>query len=243
MWALFKHDFRQYFNSPLGYVLLGIFFSVNGLFLWIFSGNFNLIEAGFGDLSLFFELNPWLLLVFVPALSMKSFADEIKRGTLEIILTKPIAKTAIIAGKYFAIIALIVLALSIAVFYALLLSPYLLEGHAWDWGIFWGSLTGLFLLAACFAAIGLWASTLVDNAFTAFLIALFVGLFLYYGWAQVATLISDFFLYSQLNYVALQHHYSILGKGVIPFSSVLYFAIHTLLFLYLTFYNLQKRTQ
>jgi len=92
MWALFKHDFRQYFNSPLGYVLLGIFFSVNGLFLWIFSGIFNLIEAGFGDLSLFFELNPWLLLVFVPALSMKSFADEIKRGTLEIILTNPLEK-------------------------------------------------------------------------------------------------------------------------------------------------------
>ena len=208
-------------------------------FFW----NFQSYRSGFWRFKFVLRTQSLVVIGVCSSAKHEIFRRRNKARNLRNYFDQPIGKTAIIAGKYFAILALIVLALSIAVFYALLLSPYLLEEHAWDWGIFWGSLTGLFLLAACFAATGLWASTLVDNAFTAFLIALFVGLFQYYGWAQVAALIPDFFWYSQLNYVALQHHYSILGKGVIPFNSVLYFATHTLLFLYLTFYNLQKRTQ
>lgn len=243
MWALFKHEFSTYFNHPLGYVLLGSFSLLNGLFLWVFKGSFNLFDAGFGDLNLFFELNPWLLLVLVPALSMKTFADEIKRGTLELLLTKPLSKIELIAAKYSAVLILISLALLLSFFYAQLLIPFLNETSVWDWGVFWGSFAGLFALAASFAAIGIWASTLVDSAFTAFLIALFVGLFQYYGWGELAQLFTDYNWYAAIDYMSLQHHYSTLNKGVLPLNSLFFLILHSGIFLYGTLINLQNRTQ
>ena len=119
MWSIFKRELHAFFYTPVGYSLWGTFLLINGLFLWVFPSNFNLLDAGFGDLNLFFELNPWLLIFLLPAMGMKSFSEEIKLGTLELLLTKPLSMVQLIVAKFSALAVLITLTLSVAVFYLL----------------------------------------------------------------------------------------------------------------------------
>ena len=181
MWTIFKREFASMFYSPLGYSLLGSFLLFNGLLLWVFPSAWNILDTGFGDLNLFFELNPWLLIFLLPALGMKSFSEEIKLGTLELLLTKPLAKIELILGKFFAIMFLLLLGLSVSLLYLYLISNVLLPNQHIDYGVYIGSLVGLILLSMALAAISLWASTLVDSPFSSFLIAVFVSVFHFYG--------------------------------------------------------------
>ena len=185
MWPIYQREIQSFFYTPLGYVLLATFLLLNGLLLWIFPSSWNVLEAGFGDINLFFELNPWLFIFLLPALGMKSFSEEIKAGTIELLLTKPIGIPTLIAGKFLALMSILLIALSISFFYFLQLEPLLLENNSLDWGVFYGSFLGLFLLASSLAAISLWASTLVESAFSAFLIAVFIGVFHFYAFVAV----------------------------------------------------------
>ena len=121
MWTIFKRELASLFNSPLGYSLLGSFLLFNGLLLWIFPSAWNILAAGFGDVNLFFELNPWLLIFLLPALGMKSFSEEIKLGTLELLFTKPLAKTELILGKFLAILFTLSIGLSVSLLYLYLI--------------------------------------------------------------------------------------------------------------------------
>ena len=138
MWSIWKNELYSFFASPLGYALIGTFFVLNCLFLWFFDTSFNLINAGFGDVSLFFELNPWLLLLFIPALGMNVFSEEIRTGTLELLYTKPLALSSIVLGKFFALLSLLTLSLLVGVFYLMLLETALYQDHQLDWGVFSG---------------------------------------------------------------------------------------------------------
>ena len=132
MWSIWKNELYSFFASPLGNALIGTFFVLNGLFLWFFDTSFNLINAGFGDVSLFFELNPWLLLLFIPALGMNVFSEEIRTGTLELLYTKPLALSSIVLGKFFALLSLLTLSLLVGVFYLTLLETALYQDHQLD---------------------------------------------------------------------------------------------------------------
>lgn len=243
MWTIYKRELQSFFYTPLGYVLLATFLLLNGLLLWIFPSSWNVLSAGFGDLNLFFELNPWLFIFLLPAMGMKSFSEEIKSGTLELLLTKPIGIQTLIAGKFFALLTLLLIALSVSLFYILQLDGLLMENNALDWGVFYGSFTGLFLLAASLAAISLMASTLVESAFSAFLIAVFISLFHFYGWNQLADLFTDYSTYTALKNIGLQYHYGELNKGIIRFTNVCYLLMQTLFFLYWTALNIKSRCQ
>lgn len=243
MWIIFKRDLASLFNSPLGYSLLGSFLLLNGLLLWVFPSAWNILDAGFGDLNLFFELNPWLLIFLLPALGMKSFSEEIKLGTLELLLTKPLAKIELILGKFFAVMFLLLLGLSVSLLYLYLIKNALLPNQYIDYGVYVGSFIGLLLLAMSLAAISLWASTLVDSPFSAFLIAVFVGVFYFYGWQQLGLLFSDFYTYTLVKSISFQYHYAELNKGVLRLSNMLYFCLQTAFFLYWTYLNLEKRSR
>lgn len=243
MWAIVKREWVNFFWTLPGYVLLGTFFILNGLVLWIFPTPYNLFDAGFGDLYLFFELNPWILIFFLPVLGMKSFADEIRSGTLHLLLSKPVSKTALVMGKYIALMCILFVGLSVAFFYLYLIDYLLMDDQSIDWGVFLGSFLGLFLLAATLASISLWASTLVSSPFTAFFIAFFVGLFHYYGWQQLGLLFTDYTLYEGISALALQQHYTALNQGVIRLSNLFYLLGQTVLFLYGSVSNLTKYTQ
>lgn len=243
MWGIYRREINSFFHTPLGYTLLGTFAVLNGLLLWVFPSNFNILEAGFGDINLFFELNPWLFIFLIPALGMKSFSEEIKLGTLALLLSKPIGNTSIILGKYFALLTLVIISLGFSLIYLLLLRNNLMPLHVIDYGVYIGSLTGLFLLAMAFAAISLWASTLIDSSFSAFLIAVFICLFNFYGWQQVAFFFDDFAVYNFIKSISLQYHYGELSKGIIRMSNVFYTLGLASFFLYWTNLNLKKRAQ
>ncbi|MBT8274450.1 MAG: ABC transporter permease, partial [Bacteroidia bacterium] len=118
MIALIKKEINAFFSSPIGYLVIGIFLILNGLFLWLFKGEFNILDNGFADLSSFFSLAPWILLILVPALCMRSFSEERKQGTLELLLTKPLSLKQIVLGKYFGVLVLLILALLPTLLYA-----------------------------------------------------------------------------------------------------------------------------
>jgi ABC-2 type transport system permease protein len=211
--------------------------------LWIFSSNWNVLDAGFGDINLFFELNPWLFIFLLPALGMKSFSEEFKVGTIELLLTKPIGIPSLIAGKFLALMSILLIALSVSFFYFLQLNHLLLENNTLDWGVFYGSFLGLFFLVKTLAAISLWASTMVESAFSAFLIALFISIFHFYGWNQIADLLTNFDLYTLLKSIGLQYHYGELNKGIIRLSNVIYLVLQTLFFLFWTMLNIKNKCQ
>jgi len=100
MLAILKKEFNSFFSSPIGFLVIGVFLIVNGLFLWLFKSDFNILDFGFADLSPFFTLAPWVLLFLIPAVTMRSFSDEKKQGTLELLLTKPISNLKIVLGKF-----------------------------------------------------------------------------------------------------------------------------------------------
>lgn len=240
MWPIYQRELRSFFYTPLGYLLLSLFFVANGLILWVFDSQWNIFSASYGDLNLFFELNPWLLIILVPAMGMKSFSEEQKRGTLEILLSKPYSQTTLLAGKYLAQLTLLLLALLSTLIYLYLVDQMLLDNHTIDWGVFIGSFLGLFFLLTTFCAISLWSSTLVDSSISAFLIAFFVSVFHFYGWNQLAFAFSDFDTYEFFKSMALQTHYSELNKGIIRLSNMVYLLGQSLFFLYWSSLNLTK---
>ena len=124
MFAILKKEINTFFASPIGYLVIAVFLLLNGLFLWLFKGDFNVLDNGFADLSTFFLLAPWILIFLVPAVTMRSFADEKKQGTLELLLTKPISHLNIVLGKYLGSFVLIVIALIPTVLYILLIAFY-----------------------------------------------------------------------------------------------------------------------
>ena len=243
MWPIYQRELQSFFYSPLGYVILATFLLLNGLLLWIFPSSWNVLETGFGDINLFFELNPWLFIFLFPALGMKSFSEEFKAGTIELLLTKPIGILTLIAGKFLALMSILLIALSVSFFYFLQLDHLLLENNSLDWGVFYGSFLGLFLLASSIASISIWASTLVESAFSAFLIALFISIFHFYGWNQISDLFTNFDLHTLLKSIGLQYHYGELNKGIIRLSNVIYLLLQTLFFIFWTMLNIKNKCQ
>lgn len=240
MWSIWRNEIYTFFTSPLGYALVGTFFLLNGLFLWFFSSPFNLIEAGFGDLTLFFEFNPWLLLLIIPALGMNAFSEEIRTDTIVLLYTKPLALSSIVLGKFFALLSVISLSLLVSVFYLKLMDGVLYPQHQIDWGVFWGAWVGLWLLAATYIAITLFCSTLIRNQIAAFFMGVSLCLMHYYGWNQLALLTLDYELYNFIQSLGLQQHYLELSNGVIKLDDVTYFLGQNFLFLFVAQLNLKR---
>lgn len=240
MWSIWKNEIYTFFTSSLGYALMGTFFLINGLFLWFFNSPFNLIDAGFGDLNLFFELNPWLLLLFIPALGMNVFSEEIRTGTIVLLFTKPLALSSIVLGKFFALLSVLSLSLLVSLFYLQLLDTALLPQHQIDWGVFFGAWIGLWLLAATYISITMFCSSLIQNQIAAFLFGLSLCLIHYYGWSQLALLSLDYEVYNFIEALGLQYHYEELSKGVVKTQDLMYFLGQNIIFLYAANLNLKR---
>src|SRR5690606_30245484 len=181
MFAILNKEINSFFASPIGYLVIAVFLLLNGLFLWLFKGDFNILDSGFADLSTFFLLSPWILIFLIPAVTMRSFSDEKKQGTLELLLTKPISTLQIVLGKYFGAFILIVIALLPTLLYVFTISKLgAIEGNL-DVGSVMGSYFGLLFLVAAYTSIGIFASTLSDNQIVAFIIAVFICFFFYFG--------------------------------------------------------------
>src|SRR5574343_1724427 len=160
MKALLLREIKSFFGSPIGYLVIAIFLLLNGLFLWVFEGEFNILNSGFADMSPFFKLAPWILIFLIPAVTMRSFSDEKKQGTIELLFTKPLSNWDIVNGKFLGALVLIILAIVPTIIYVLTISHFGNPQGNIDMGSKLGSYFGLLFLIASYTAIGIFASTL-----------------------------------------------------------------------------------
>lgn len=230
MLAILRKEITSFFASPIGYLVIAVFLVLNGLFLWLFKGEFNILNNGFADLSSFFLLAPWIFIFLIPAVTMRSFSDEKKQGTLELLLTKPISLFKIVLGKYLGAIVLILLALLPSLLYVY--TVYQLGNPVGniDFGSTLGSYIGLLLLAATYTAIGVFSSSISDNQIVAFIIAVFLCFLFYIGFEGIADFISSTFI----EQLGISSHYKSISRGVIDTRDIIYFLSVILLFILLT---------
>ncbi|NJX16294.1 gliding motility-associated ABC transporter permease subunit GldF [Tamlana crocina] len=230
MLAILKKEINSFFASPIGYLVIAIFLTLNGLFLWLFKGEFNILNYGFADLSVFFLLSPWILLFLIPAVTMRCFSDEKKQGTLELLLTKPISVFHIVLGKYFGAFILIIIALIPTLLYVYTVYQMGNPVGNLDMGSTIGSYFGLLFLVAAYTSVGVFTSTLSDNQIVAFILAVFICFIFYIGLEGVADFTSSNFI----EQLGMNAHYKSMSRGVLDTRDIVYFLSITLFFLILT---------
>jgi len=238
MKAILLREIKSFFGSPIGYMVVAIFLILNGLFLWVFEGDFNILNSGFADLNPFFTLTPWILIFLIPAVTMRSFSDEKKQGTIELLLTKPLTSWQIVNGKFIGAFVLIIIALIPTLVYVFVISNYGSPAGSFDLGSTIGSYFGLLFLIASYTSIGLFTSTLSENQIVAFIIAVFLCFLFYFGFEGISTFAASFsdFVAS----LGMDYHYKSISRGVIDTRDVLYFISVTVLFLAATVYQLKS---
>jgi len=234
MFAIYRKEIQQFFSSLIGYIAIIVFLLVLGLFMFIFPDT-SILEFGYATLDSFFTIAPYIFIFLIPAITMRSFAEEINTGTIELLSTRPVTELQIILGKYFAAVTLVFIAIipTFVYFFTLymLASPV---GNV-DVGGILGSYFGLFFLGAVFVAIGIFCSSITSNQIVAFIVGVFLCFFLYlaFGYmSQFATIIgkADYLVES----LGLSAHYDAMGKGVIDTRDVVYFLSVISIFLLLT---------
>ena len=239
MWSVCKKELRQFFSSLTGYIAIIVFLIVNGLMLFVFEDN--IFDFGYATLDQFFQLAPWVLLLLIPAITMRSFAEEFKTGTYEILQTRPLSRWQIVTGKYFGALLVVIIALIPTIIYFFSVQS-LASGAGMDTGATIGAYIGLFFLAAVFTAIGICASSFTQNAVVAFIVALVACALLYYGFNAISGLAAD---WGGLDYyiemIGIDFHYRSISRGVIDTRDIIYFVSVILAVLAITNRNLIKR--
>jgi len=232
MRALFLKEIQSFLSSIIGYIFMLIFLVTCWLFLWVVSDYFNLLEGGVSDLIPFFNLAPLILLILIPAITMRSFAEEKRSGTIELLYTRPITDLKILLAKYIAGVSLVILALlPTLVFY---ISMHYLGDPVGviDDGAAITSYLGLILLGASFVAIGIFCSTITNNQIVAFIISMFICWFLFSGLSMLGSYATFAGFDSIIKYAGMDYHYDSIKKGVLVFSDVFYFLSIIFLFLF-----------
>jgi ABC-2 type transport system permease protein len=241
MFTLLKKEVNAFLNSLIGYIVLVVFLLVNGLFMWVFPLDFNVLEYGYANIDGLFLLAPFVFLFLIPAITMRSFADEKKSGTIELLLTRPITDFQIILAKYLAGVVLVVLALLPTLIY--FYSAYQLgypKGNI-DMGGTWGSFIGLLFLGSSFVAIGLFASSLTDNQIISFIVGAVLCAFTYIGFELIygLSLFGSIDLF--IKTLGINAHYAAMSRGMIDTRDVVYFISLIGLFLLFTKLSLESR--
>jgi len=240
MWAVCKKELGQYFSSLTAYIAIVVFLLLNGLFLFVFPDT-NVFDYGYATLEKFFELAPWILLLLVPAITMRSFSDEFRAGTFEILRTRPITSWQVLLGKYFGSLVVVLCSLLPTILYVFTIQTLSSEGGI-DTGGTIGSYFGLVFLAAAFTAIGICCSSFSNNAVIAFLIAAFVCFIMYNAFnavSRIPSFVSGADYYIEM--LGIDFHYRSISRGVVDSRDLIYFLSLIVLFLFITNRNLQKR--
>lgn len=240
MRALIFKEVRGFAASLIGAITITVFLLLTGLFLWVFPQN--ILEMGYADLGPLFSIAPWVFLFLLPAVTMRSFSEERRTGTIELLLTKPLTEMQVVLGKYAAAIALLLLALVPTLVYYVSISELAMPKGNVDSGATWGSYIGLLMLGGCFAAIGLFASSITENQIVAFLTAVFLCFFLFTGFDFIASYEAFGALEGPLKAVGIQDHYRSISRGVVDLRDMLYFLGVIAIFLLFTRTALQSRT-
>lgn len=240
MWSICKKEINQFFSNLTGYIAIILFLLVSGIFLFVLQDS-SLFEYGYASLDKFFSLAPWILLFLAPAITMRSFSDEFKTGTFEILKTKPLSAWQIVGGKYLSVLLVLAFVIIPTFIYILTIKTLSASGNI-DSGGLAGSYIGLFLLAAVFAAISISCSSFTSNAVVAFLISTFASLVLYFGFNAISKLpmlqgSADYYV----EMLGIDFHYRSISRGVLDSRDLVYFASIIFLSLLITLKNIKKK--
>ncbi|MDQ3291831.1 MAG: gliding motility-associated ABC transporter permease subunit GldF [Bacteroidota bacterium] len=240
MFAVLRKEINSFLNSIIAHIVIGVFLLATGLFMWVFPDS-SVLDYGYADMYTLFNIAPWMFLFLIPAITMRTFAEEKKSGTIELLLTKPITDFDLILGKFLACFSLAVLALLPTLLYYF--SVYTLGNPVGniDSAAVAGSYLGMVFLAGIFTAIGVFASALTENQIVAFIVAVFFCFLVYAGFDSLAAIdvwgTASYFI-SQLG---ISFHYNTLSKGLIDSRDVLYFVSVAALFLLATKLIMESR--
>lgn len=233
MLTIYKKELYAYLNSLVAYITIGVFLLVLSLFLWVFPDT-SILEYGYASLDSLFSTVPYLFMFLIPAITMRSFSEEKREGTFELLATRPLTDWQIILGKYFASLTLVLFALlPTLVYYVSVYQLGVVKGNV-DSGAVIGSYIGLFLLGAVFVAIGIFSSSATKNQIIAFTIAIFLCFFAFSGFESVSQVLSLQRFDSVLISLGINEHYQSISRGVLDSRDLVYFLSVIALFLLFT---------
>jgi len=234
IWILTKREFRSFFDSLIAYIMLVLFLGISGFFTWLFGTDVFLV--GQASLGAFFSIAYWTLFFFIPALTMRLLAEEIRSGTIELLLTRAITDRQVIAGKFLSTFLLIVVALLFTIPYVVTIGSI---GNL-DLGAVICGYLGLIFMSGAYISIGLWASSITRNQIVAYLLSLFIGLFFHLLFGMLATSFSGFAgrLFTSLS---MREHFDSISRGVLDSGDLVYFLSLIILGLFLSEISLRKR--
>lgn len=241
MQSIFLKEINAFFSSLIGYIVVGVFLVITGLVLFVFPDT-SLLNVNYASMGPLFEIAPLVFLFLIPAVTMRSFAEEFQTGTIELLATRPVHSWQIILGKYLASLVLVLFALLPTLLYYYTVYQLGAPVGNIDSGAVLGSYIGLFSLAAVYVSIGLFASSLSSNQIVSFLLATFLAFFLYYGFDFLSRLPG---LVGKVDDVVqmfgIDYHYRSISRGLIDSRDLIYFLSVTAFFLALTLFSIERR--
>jgi ABC-2 type transport system permease protein len=211
MFTLLKKDVLAFFSSWMGWGTISSFFILMGVYVWVIDGN--VLDYGFAELTVFFDLSPWFFLFFVPALSMNSFSEEIDRGTFQLLRSLPISTNQILFAKLGALAFIVLITLFPSVIFIQTIAVLGLPTNNYDSSLIIGGCIALFLLNLCFIALGLLASSVSKKQPVAFILGLGMNFVFWQGAKELG-----------VDFMDLSAHYNRMSMGVVSFSDLFFFA-------------------
>lgn len=224
--VIFKKEIKQYFSSPIAYLLIFFFSLFTSLWLFLFQSFF---AAGQADLRGFFGIMPIIFILLVPAVTMRTWAEEQKSGSIQLLQTLPFTEWDLVLGKYFGAMFLFLVMMVLSVAVPLSLLPF---GH-FEIGVIFGNYLGLFLIIAAEVSIGCFLSAMTKNQISNFLLSTIILLVLtIIGYLPNLTSLPRF-LGASIQYIAITTHYNSFVKGLIDTRDLVFYACFIAVFLFL----------
>ncbi|WP_070137869.1 gliding motility-associated ABC transporter permease subunit GldF [Crocinitomix algicola] len=241
MKALYLKELRSFLSSIIGYIFIGIFLILNSLFLWVFAYETNILDGGTADLQAFFGISPIILIILIPAITMRSFAEEKRTGTIELLFTRPISDLTIILAKYLAGVTLVLISILPTLIYYFTVYQLGEPVGIIDDGATITSYIGLFFVGASLVSVGVFTSSISDSQIVAFVLSLFLSWFLFMGLDLLAVFSQFGGLDLILRNLGIMEHYESIQKGVLDTRDITYFISLTVVFILATKLVLQSR--
>lgn len=228
--TIFKRELKSYFTSPVAYIIIVVFLIITG---WFFTSN--LFVAGVITMRSVFDIIPFILLFYIPAISMRTFSEEKKSGTIELLLTKPLSDFDIVLGKFLSTLTLAALTLVPTLVYVISLKTL---GPV-DFGAIISAYIGLVLMSGIYIGIGLFSSSLTENQVVAFIVS-FLVIFVLFMLNKILIYVPAP-LVSTLEYISTDFHFGSIARGVLDTKDLIYYLSGISILLLLTKTSLESR--
>lgn len=233
MLTVFVKEIRSFLSSLIAYIAIGVFLLAIGLFMWVFKDT-NVLDGGYSNIDTLFFMGPWVFIFLISAITMRSFSEEKKAGTIETLTTAPVSDIAIILGKYFAGVVLVLFSLLPTLLYYYTIHQLGNPKGNIDTGAMWGSYLGLLMLGSVFVSIGIFASVITDNQIVSFIVSMFLCFVIYMAFDYLGQLDALRNYSYWIQWLGIYSHYESISRGVLDTRDAVYFVSVITVFILLT---------